>query len=142
MNLATYHLNGTSVTAREAEVAAADFAGGVNKGGGNAPGIGINTGAVVIPAAERFTLLDQAEAARDPQDSQHIGGDGLGAGDQTNAPILAVQGADINDTLSLITAAAQATDGQGVEAGNTGTVNRTGATVEIGDVIWGTNTAA
>ncbi len=43
-NLPTYGRNETSVTAREAEVTAADFDGGMNLGASNAPGIGIGTG--------------------------------------------------------------------------------------------------
>ncbi len=142
INLPTYGRNETSVTAREAEVTNADFDGGMNLGASNAPGIGINTGDWQQwgEKDERWTLLDQAAAARDPQDSQHIGGDGLGDGDATVTPIQAVQGADVNDTLSLVTAAQDTAPDAGLEAGGTGTVNRTGKTVPTGAIVWGTDT--
>lgn len=101
-NEVTYLLNGTSVTARAAEVAggAGAFAGGANLAASNAPGIGVAT-ANGKSSLNDWTVLDQAGAARDPQDSQHIGGDGLGAGDATNTPINVDGGADLNDTVSL-----------------------------------------
>lgn len=70
----------TAKTAGEARVPAADFDGGGNYAGSNAPGIGINmlAGAVVGTDAQ-FTLLDQLGNARVAQDSQHIGGDGISA---------------------------------------------------------------
>ena len=141
-NLATYQLNATSVAARDAEMeVSGQFAGGMNLAGSNAPGIGINTGNI-DPKLEDWSVLDQAGAARAPQDSQHIGGDGLGAGDATNNPINCVQGADINDTLSYITALSQAAPGAGFGAASADPVNRTDVTIEIGDRAWGTNTVA
>ncbi|GAG10377.1 unnamed protein product [marine sediment metagenome] len=77
----TFFLNATSVAARAAEVPAADFDNGMNLGGSNAPGVGINmAGGAVVGTPEQFTLLDQHGAIRVPQDSQHIGGDGLDDG--------------------------------------------------------------
>jgi len=67
-----------SVTARKAEVPAADFDAGCNLAASNAPGLGINmAGGAVVGTDEQFTLLDQAGAARTPQDSSVIGGEGL-----------------------------------------------------------------
>jgi hypothetical protein len=136
-NLPTYQLNATSVAARAAEVASADFAGGVNRGGSCAPGIGINTGATTVPSNQHWSLLDQAGAARAPQDSQHIGGDGLGAGDATTNPINVIIGADVNDTAAFVTADTQAADGAEFDSVS-GAVNRTGATIEVGETAWGT----
>ena len=68
----------TAVTARKLQVTAADFDGGANNAASNAPGIGINIGAgAVVGSNEQFTLLDQAGAVREPQDSAHIGNTGL-----------------------------------------------------------------
>ena len=80
---------------------------------------------------EDWTVNDQAGNARTPQASSHIGG----AGD----PVRAVQGADVNDTLSFIEATIAAADGANMGGG---VINRTGSTVAIGDRVWGTNTVA
>lgn len=140
-NLATYHQDQVTKAARESEVPNADFDGGVNKGGSCAGGIGVNTGGVDAKL-EDWSVLDQAGAARDPQDSQHIGGDGSGAGNTANEPLRAVQGADVNDTLTLITVVANAADGVGMGAANADPINRTGQAVTIGQRVWGTNTVA
>ncbi len=143
INLPTYELNAASVTIRDSElsIAGQDWAGGVNKGGSNAPGIGINT-STIDPKLTDWSVLDQAELARNPQNSQHIGGDGLGAGDTTTSPLNAVQGSDVNDTLTYIEALAQAAPGVGFGAANADPINRTDVTIEIGDRAWGTNTVA
>lgn len=71
----TYLKDDAAVTAREAEVPNADFDGGLNAGASNTPAIGINAaGGAVAGTPEQFTLLDQAAATRQPQDSQTIGG--------------------------------------------------------------------
>jgi hypothetical protein len=97
MTAPTYFLDGTAVTARNAEYATdvfddADGDGtyadpylGMNRAGSNAPGLGINVsvtptesdGAVSV---NDWTLEDQHEAARVPQDGAHLGNTGLGAG--------------------------------------------------------------
>lgn len=155
-NLPTFQNNATTVTARNAEYTgdplddgdgdgtASDPYLGCNRAGSCAPGIGINTGNI-DPKLEDWSIEDQDEAVRIPQDSQHIGGDGLGAGDATVNPINAVvdpygvSAIDFDDTLSYITALAQAADGVGFGALNADPINRTGITIEIGDVAWGTN---
>ena len=77
----SFFIEDATVTVRSAEVPAADFDNGMNLGGSNAPGIGINVdGGAVVGTPEQFTLLDQHGIARTPQTSQHIGGSGLGAG--------------------------------------------------------------
>jgi len=64
-------------TAREAEVTGANWDNGVNLGGGNSPGVGINQGqGAVVGTPAQFTLLDQYETSRAPQISQVIGGTG------------------------------------------------------------------
>jgi hypothetical protein len=152
-SLPTYQNNATSVAARNAELTGttpcSDVTGdgtydtyqGCNRAGSNAPGIGINTGDVSTPAPDQFTLNDQAEAARAPQNSQHIGGDGLGDGDASVNPINALDltpGAiDVNDTLAFAVADTQAVDGVAFDT-VTGAVNRTGGTIEVGETAWGT----
>ena len=61
---------------RAAESPAANFTDGMNRGGSCAPGAGIGTqaGSVAPPS---WSLTDQDEDARTPQDSQHIGGTGF-----------------------------------------------------------------
>lgn len=140
-NLATYHQDLVTKTVREGEVPAADFDGGLNKGASCAPGIGINTG-FIDPKLSDWTVLDQAGATRAPQQSQHIGGDGLGGGNAARDTLRAVQGTDVNDTLTFIQALAVAAPGVGMGAGNADPINRTSVTVQIGDRVWGTNTVA
>lgn len=149
-NFNTFTLNATAVAARDAEYAntpltdppgdgtfADPYLGG-NRAGSNAPGIGINTGNV-DPKVPDWTTTDQHAAARSPQDSQHIGGSGLGAGTvglTTETPICTVNGADVNNTLSFSVADTAAV-ADAVYDTVTGALNRTGATVAIGDRIWG-----
>jgi hypothetical protein len=71
----TYFRDDVAIAARAAEVINANFTNGMNNGGSNAPGIGINmTGIAVVGTPEQFTLLDQREVARVAQISQSIGG--------------------------------------------------------------------
>lgn len=59
---------------RSSEVPGASWTNGMNWGGSNAPGIGINQGGgAVVGTPAQFTLLDQKAAARDPQKSAGIG---------------------------------------------------------------------
>lgn len=129
--LATYLLNATSVTAREAEVTAADFSGGGNKAGSNACGIGIST-AVVNPKASDWPRA--ADTA--PRESQHIGGDGLGAGDATSYDLNTVNGADVNNEVAFVAVDAGGAAADAVADVATGGVNRTGGAVVEGDYIW------
>jgi hypothetical protein len=133
-NLATYSVNATSLAARIAEVPNADFTGGVNRAQCN-EGVGICTDVRNVKLSD-WTELDQAEAVRDPQNSQHIGGDGLGAGDATVMPITIINGADINDTAILITADTQATPTNIYHIAS-GAINVGTDTIEIGDLAWG-----
>jgi len=115
VNATPFTLNATAVAARDAEytgtpltdppgdgTTADPYLGG-NRAGSNAPGIGIATANGQCKLSD-WTVADQHEAARDPQDSQHIGGSGLGAGTEyltTETPINAILAADVNDTFSL-----------------------------------------
>lgn len=139
-NLPTYLLNATTVAARAAEYpGSTDFTGGMNRGGSNAPGIGINTGDI-DPKTSDWTVLDQAGAARVPQDSQHLGGDGTTVGSPTaNSPINADQDPDFNDTLAFVTATQAAAPGAVYDVGS-GATNRTNFTIQIGETAWGTIT--
>lgn len=151
-NLPTYGRNEAAVTAREAQVALADFDDGMNLVASNAPGIGISTGIVHGPYPRTWTELDQHVAARDPQGIQHIGGIGIEDGNEgVYYPVQAIQGiqvpdgtggTDNTDTLSYIEALAQAAPGVGFGALNADPINRTDVTIEIGDHAWGTNTVA
>jgi hypothetical protein len=77
----TFYIEDATVTTRSGEVPDASFDNGMNFGASNAPGVGINIGVADLPGTdEEFTLLDQRGLARDPQTSQHIGGNGLGDG--------------------------------------------------------------
>jgi hypothetical protein len=87
-NAATYFLDATDVTGRNAEYTGTPFADvdgdgsygdpylGCNRAGSCAPGIGIASDNGQCKLSD-WTVLDQHEAARDPQDSQQIGGAGF-----------------------------------------------------------------
>jgi hypothetical protein len=84
-NEPTSFIDATSVAARELEVPLASFDNGMNLGGSNAPGIGIATAGEIQTqnldeSLPQWTLLDQDADPRTPQNSQHIGGSGLGLG--------------------------------------------------------------
>lgn len=62
-------------TAREVEVPLAAFNNGMNLGGSNACGLGINIdGGAIVGTPEQFTLNDQRGIARVSQISQQVGG--------------------------------------------------------------------
>ena len=94
MTAPTFFLDATDVAGRDAEYTGTpctDVAGngtyadpylGMNRAGGNAPGIGMNPS--VTPGASEggvdanaWTLLDQDGDARNPQDGQQLGGAGF-----------------------------------------------------------------
>jgi hypothetical protein len=116
----TYFLDATAVAARDAEYTGTpctDVSGdgsyadpylGCNRAGSNAPGIGINASPTEAASngavnANEWTVLDQHGAARAPQDGQHIGDTGLGAGDAGvgSVPINVWNPADMNNTCVL-----------------------------------------
>ena len=115
-NYITHYLGAT----RAAEVTGADWAGGVNKGASNSPGIGINTGDYSPKAS------DWSEDVRDPQNGQQMG--------EVAGPIITTPDG-VNDQASFVQAIADtAPDAQ---VGITGVFNRTGKTVPNGAWFWG-----
>jgi len=82
MSIPTFFQDDVAATVRAVEVAGASFDNGMNLGGSNAPGIGINMlKGAIVGTPEQFTLLDQGTQANDftpevraPQISQSIGG--------------------------------------------------------------------
>ena len=141
-NLPTYGRNEAAATARESQVPLADFNDGANLPASNAPGIGISTG-VVNPTVDEWTTEDQHEEARVPQGTQHIGGKGIEEGNaDAYYDIQAVQGADVNDTVSFIVATTEAAPGAGFGDGGAEPLNRTDETIAVGDRAWGVNTVA
>jgi len=132
-NLATYELNETVATARSAEVPDASFSDGVNRGGSNAPGVGINTGNF-DPKAEDWPRIEDTAA----RTSQHIGGVPDVDGDTgTNGfPIQVIQGADTDDNVAFVEAEALTAPDAVLDAA-TGAVNKTGADVPAGSWVWG-----
>ena len=171
INLPSYLLSATAVTERNAEYPDSPFTDddgtgdyntylGMNRGGSCAPGIGIGTGFVLGVDADAvnanpqaWTLLDQEGNARAPQQSAHIG-DINAAEDITVFPTFTPSPVDINavidpngtpdfaDEMEMAVAIVQAAVGVGIGSANADPVNRTNRTVEIGEVIWGTSTAA
>ena len=153
-NLPVYFLNPAAVTARNGEYAGTPFTDiigdgsyanpylGCNRAGSCAPGIGIATG-IINPNIENWSVNDQENQPRTPQNSQHIGSDGLGAGQeklQGAAPLnVRLSGTDYNDTLSYIAAVVQGAPGAGYNTAGADPKNRTNQTVEIGERLWGTN---
>jgi hypothetical protein len=157
-NIPTNCSSAADITARDAEYTgtpctdvvgdgtAADPYLGMNRAGSNAPGIGIATG-FIDPKLTDWSILDQHEAARTPQDGQLLGGAGFvdrssvawpssGGVEGVGAlPITHTVGADINDTANYLAATQQAVADAVVDL-TTGAVNKTGVTVEIGDVAW------
>lgn len=74
MSEVAYYQDAIAVAARALENTVADFDNGMNAGGSCAPGIGINIEqGAVVGSPEQFTLLDQDEAIRVPQDGMQIG---------------------------------------------------------------------
>ncbi len=72
----TFFQDDSVVVLRKVELPNANFANGMNLGGSNAGGIGINQGGGAIDGRpSQFTLLDQNELPREAQISQSIGGE-------------------------------------------------------------------
>lgn len=129
---------------------------GCNRAASCAPGIGINTGGnQANPKLSDWSIEDQDEAVRIPQDGQHIGGDAFNPA--SNYPssggseklldsypinvIVDPNGTpDFNDTLSYIAAIDEAAPGQGFGAVGGDPINRGDETILVGQRAWGTNT--
>jgi hypothetical protein len=99
-----------ALAVRPAEVAAASFANGMNKGSCQ-PGIGISGGpTLLVGTPEQFTLLDQNGDARTPQLGQSIGGVALGDGET----VVASQAIDLIDQADNSGDGTVTIDGTGV----------------------------
>lgn len=124
-NLVTYFIDSGEVAAREVEAPEADWVGGMNLGGSNAPAIGINTGNYA-PAAQDW-------ARQDPriQDSQLIGGvpSGVFAIDAVFGPTALAIWAQTTGSVAP----------NGVIANVSGfnSINRTGKTIPAATWSWG-----
>ena len=137
LNIATFFSRNATVNFRAPEVPAASFTDGMNRPGSCAPGLGINTGNV-NPKLSDWTVLNQTNTARAPQNSQYIGGSGLGDGSAIIASgIKADLDPDFNSNLHFRVADAAVGPGGIYHVGD-GAINQTGGDVEIGDRLWGT----
>ena len=128
-NQPTYFIDSTLVTARKIEVPAADFDDGMNKGGSNAPGVGVNTGDY-SPKDEDWPEIEQI------LDSQIIVGtpSGVFTIDGTFGDT-ALVGFAPPDPVAVVLADAKINfdvDGSGFE-----TFNRTGKTIPATAWTWG-----
>lgn len=103
MPAVTFFMDDATRAARELEVPAANFDAGMNLGGSNACGIGINMdGGEVVGTRAQFTLLDQFGNIRVGQRSQHLGGSGYtppnaypsSGGQERTLPASAIYAAD------------------------------------------------
>jgi hypothetical protein len=110
-------------SAQRATVAGADFVGGMNKGGSNAPGVGIGTG----DYSPKDT--DWSEDERLLYESQAIGQ----AGDDVT---ITDNDADINNEVSFVLADGDIAVDAELKVG-TGALNKTGAVVPTGAWCWG-----
>ena len=131
---------------RQAQVSAADWAGGMNPGG-CAPGVGINTGDSG-PKPGDWADSDWNGTNADPYvgASQYIGGidpaestdadTGNGAAGQTNQQVLSDPGVAANDGFTFVTADGDIADGAELVAASN-VINRTGKTVLTGETVWG-----
>lgn len=115
---------------------------GVNAGGGNNPGIGINTGN--IDNLINWDLNPVHLPNRINQRTQAIGGVPLGEGSEdTGQPIRCYQAFDDrSDTASYLTANQAAIPGASFNTNVPGfdIINATPFDVEIGDTLWGVTT--
>lgn len=71
----TFFLGATAVASRETEVPDASWDTGMNYGGSNAPGVGINLtdpATPIVDEPQQFTELDQDGDPRTPQVSGHL----------------------------------------------------------------------
>ena len=171
INLPVYNLSSVAATERNAEYPGTPFSDdngdgsyntylGCNRAGACAPGIGINSGnpAYLDPQIgnenpQQFTLEDQNEAGRTPQDSQHIGGvaEAVTPGGELAQPVVPnftpafvpvnmivdPNGTpDFNNTANMVVVNTVAAPGAEMDS-VTGAVNRSNVTTAVGDIAWG-----
>jgi hypothetical protein len=122
-NLPTFLLNATLVATRAGEAPAADFDGGMNRGGSCTGGVGINTGDYDPKAQDWPRIADTAA-----RESQHIG--------TATSVINADQDPDFNDTVAFVQTIADIAPDGTLDI-TTGAVNKTGKTVPTGSWAWG-----
>lgn len=118
MNLAAYY---QAPSGQRATVSGADWAGGMNKGASNAPGIGVSTG-LINP---KTTDWDRTQRL-----AFESGQFGLAKDD------ISVTGTDDVGFLQSVAETAV-----GAQIGLTGYYNKTGAVVPAGSWLWATTTA-
>lgn len=123
-NLPTYF---QAPSGQRSPVTAGQFSGGVNAGGGNAPGIGISTGEFDAK------IGDWSRNQRLLYESQAIG--------QVGDDITVVEVGDTNDEVSFVQTAAPVAPDAELAVG-TGAINKTGQTVPSGSWAWGVVTVA
>ena len=110
---------------------------GGNRAGSCAPCIGFATNEP-NPKIQDWPLLITEGVDRLPQTTQHIGGDGLGAGNQSLAAIKVIDYSqpDFDDVAGYMVADQEAVPGVAFEVANN-LVNRGEKTILIGDRAWG-----
>jgi hypothetical protein len=126
-SLPTFFQDSVLTAARQAEETNpdADWAGGANKAGSNAPGIGIATGDYGYKTSD-WDLADGTFGV-----SQNIGTD-----NGVNNRITLDQDPDFNDQVVYVFADADTAPGAELDAA-TGAINMTGETVPAGEPCWG-----
>lgn len=126
-NIKTFYEGATGD--RGSPVGTADWVGGANKGGSNAPGIGINTGDYDPKTG------DWSRHVRNPQNSQTIG--------HTAAAINIERPAGtFTEVTAFVQAAASTAPDANLIAGPPAVVNRTGKTVPANSWAWGSRAAS
>ena len=99
----TFYRDATATTARALETPNASFTNGMNAGGPNAAGVGINIAAgAIVGESQQFTLVDQDEDVRVPQVSQSLGG--LAFVDRTGGDWSSSGGEEGKGTQPILTA--------------------------------------
>ena len=134
-NFPTGYRDSTEQTARAIEVPDADFTGGLNPGGSNAPGIGVCTGVADFKDTDW-----QVPATHVIADSQLIGKDlsGIEAIDNQTDP----DNPDPGIVALVTTLGVVAIDGIIASASGFAMLNKTGAELPAGVSAWGWNTNA
>jgi len=129
-NFPTYSLNPVAVAALDGNYADGAFVGGCNLGSCS-QGIGIAT-TIINPKDTDFSQIQDTA----PHATQHIGGNGIGAGAATDFPINTVQGSDLNNRVAFVEADGAVSVDAEIDS-TTGAVNKTGVALVDGDWVWG-----
>ena len=110
MAAATRAIDNAARAARVSEVSDASWGTGLNFGGGCNVGIGINAGGgAIVGTPEQFTLLDQNDDGRTPQQTQSIGGTALNDGSATGFSNILVSEPSANGDGGVETGSVNAT---------------------------------